>query len=225
MVTVAAARAVNLSRLQALVKWLAVLTMVIDHVGAVLLPDVLVLRVIGRFAFPAFVGLIAANIGGRGVNPHKYLRPMVVWAAVSQVPFMLAGFSGLNIFVTLGLGILLWAAYRRDVSPWWALLLVIAPWVQYGPAGVLAVTIGVAAVASRSAALGAAVGALLLLAQGSVAWAIVTGGVLVADVTLIAIVIVATGGVPAIPRGPRVLFYAFYPAHLLLLVGIRAFTV
>lgn len=222
MVTVAAARSVSMSRLQALVKWLSILTMVIDHVGAILLPELLVLRVIGRFAFPAFVGLIAVNIGWRQVPPVRYLRPMALWAAISQLPFMLAGFDGLNIFVTLGLGVLLWAVSRGQVSAWWALLLVLAPWAQYGPAGVLAVAIAIGAVASRSWPIGAAAGLLLLLAQGTVAWAVATAGVLVADATLIAALIVATGGVPAIPRGPRVLFYGFYPAHLLVLLGFAA---
>lgn len=222
MVTVATARALSLSRLQALVKWLAILTMVVDHVGAILLPELLVLRVIGRFAFPAFVGLLAVNIGWREVPPVRYLRPMAALAAISQVPFMLARFDGLNIFVTLGLGVLLWAVLRGQVSAWWALLLVLAPWAQYGPAGVLAVTLAIVAVASKSWPIGAAAGLLLLLAQGTVAWAIATAGVLVADATLIAAVIVAVGGVPAVPRGPRALFYGFYPAHLMLLVVLAA---
>lgn len=222
MVTVAMQRAVSVSRLQALVKWLAILTMVIDHVGAILLPEVLVLRVIGRFAFPAFVVLVAVNVGWRQVPPVRYLRPMAVWAAISQLPFALAGFGGLNIFVTLGLGVLLWAVSRGQVSVWWALLLVLAPWAQYGPAGVLAVTVAIGAVASSSWPIGAAVGLLLLLAQGTVAWAVATVGVLVADATLIVAVIAATGGVPAIPRGPRLLAYAFYPAHLMLLVALAA---
>lgn len=222
MVTVAMERAVSMSRLQALVKWLAILTMVIDHVGAVLLPELLVLRVIGRFAFPAFAGLVAVNIGWRQVPPVRYLRPMAVWAVASQVPFMLAGFDGLNIFVTLGLGVLLWAVSRGQVSAWWVVLFVLAPWAQYGPAGVLAVTLAIVAVASKSWPIGGVAGALLLLAQGTVAWAVATAGVLVADATLIAAVIVATGGVPAVPRGPRMLFYGFYPAHLLVLLGFAA---
>ena len=37
---------------RSVLKWIAVLTMVIDHVGAILFPDQIWMRVIGRVAFP-----------------------------------------------------------------------------------------------------------------------------------------------------------------------------
>lgn len=221
MVTVAAERALSISRLQTLVKWLAIATMVVDHVGAVLLPDVLVLRVVGRFAYPAFVGLIAFNVGVRGVSAVRYLKPMAVFAMVSQVPYWLAGFSGLNIFVTLGAGLLVWAIVRGELPAWWGAALVVLPWAQYGPLGVAGVTVAVAGTHWRSVLLLAGSGALLLAAQGSAVWAVATVAVVVADVALVAAAVALAGRVPAIPRGPKWVFYGFYPVHLLVLVGVR----
>ena len=39
-------------------KWIAVITMVIDHIGAVLFPGELILRIIGRLSFPIFCFLL-----------------------------------------------------------------------------------------------------------------------------------------------------------------------
>lgn len=38
----------------ALIKWIAILTMTIDHIGYYLFPSLLFLRVVGRIAFPCF---------------------------------------------------------------------------------------------------------------------------------------------------------------------------
>lgn len=40
-------------------KLIAALTMLIDHIGVILLPNVAILRVIGRLAFPIYAFMIA----------------------------------------------------------------------------------------------------------------------------------------------------------------------
>lgn len=210
----------GISRLQTWVKWLAVASMVLDHVGAIVFPEVVWLRVVGRFAFPAFVALIAFNVGVRGVSAVRYLKPMAVFAVLSQVPYWLAGFSGLNIFVTLGAGLLVWAIVRGELPAWWGAAVVLVPWAQYGPLGVAAVAVAVAGVHWRSAWVLAGSGALLLAAQGSMSWAMATAAVVVADVGLLAGVVALAGRVPAVPRGPKWVFYGFYPAHLLVLLSV-----
>ena len=95
-------------------KWIAIITMVIDHTAAVLLPQTsptwMVMRCIGRLAFPIFVFLLVEGFfHTRNIN--KYLIRLGIFALISEVPFDLAlygtvlEFTHQNIFFTLFLGL------------------------------------------------------------------------------------------------------------------------
>ncbi len=88
-------------------KMIAVITMLIDHIGAVIFPDIIVLRIIGRLAFPLFAFLITEGYRHTS-NFNRYLGRLFIFAIISQYPFWLAfGFdAGLNIFSTLFLGLI-----------------------------------------------------------------------------------------------------------------------
>jgi len=94
------------------VKLIAIVTMIIDHFGAVFAMPIY-FRVIGRIAFPLFVFLIAEGCKYTK-SMEKYILRLGIFALVSEVPFDLAfrgGISGIdflnntNIFYTLWLGV------------------------------------------------------------------------------------------------------------------------
>ena len=92
-----------------LLKWVAIVTMTVDHVGAILYPEFTVLRLIGRLSFPLFAYLLVLGMESTR-NLRNYLTRLFVFALISQVPFFLAlevePFGYLNIFFTLSFGLL-----------------------------------------------------------------------------------------------------------------------
>ncbi|PVX23008.1 MAG: fimbrial assembly protein [Candidatus Bathyarchaeum sp.] len=92
-----------------LLKWIAILTMTVDHVGAFLFPELEFLRLIGRVAFPLFAYLLILGMESTRNIQHYFLR-LFLFALLSQVPFFLAAdhgpFESLNIFFTLSFGLL-----------------------------------------------------------------------------------------------------------------------
>jgi len=93
------------------IKLLALITMVIDHVGVFLFPDIQLLRMIGRISFPLFAWLIA-NGAMHTKNINNYLKRLLMFAIISQIPFILAmrlvepNFWELNILFTLAIGLM-----------------------------------------------------------------------------------------------------------------------
>jgi hypothetical protein len=91
-------------------KIIAITTMIIDHIGLFLLPQYVILHVIGRLSFPIFAWLIA-NGAYHTRNINRYLLRLVALAFISQIPYALArrlidaDFFKLNIFFTLSLGL------------------------------------------------------------------------------------------------------------------------
>lgn len=111
-------------------KWIAIITMLIDHVGAAILEwrpfyyydGVAVMdkicRTIGRISFPIFCFLLVEGFCHTG-NVKKYMMRMSAFALISEIPFDLA-FSGQvfdmghqNVFLTLFLGLAMMAGLRR----------------------------------------------------------------------------------------------------------------
>lgn len=117
-----------------MLKLTAIITMMIDHIGAgileyFLLPDIsasipyntlliiyyinMVLRLIGRIAFPIFCFLLVQGFLHTR-NRLKYTRNLLIFALISELPFdyLFAGeisFSTQNVFWTLLIGLLtLW---------------------------------------------------------------------------------------------------------------------
>ena len=91
-------------------KMIAIVTMLVDHMGAILYPDQMIFRYIGRIAFPIFVFLIVEGFCHTR-NIRKYELRMFIFALVSEIPFDLAfqgkvlEFTYQNVFFTLFLGL------------------------------------------------------------------------------------------------------------------------
>ncbi|MEO2204156.1 TraX family protein [Paenibacillus pabuli] len=80
-----------------MMQWIAMITMLIDHIGAVFYPQVEELRIIGRIAFPIYA--FAVYIGYKHTrNVQKYIWRLFWIAVISQIPFM-AAFNHLSLNV------------------------------------------------------------------------------------------------------------------------------
>jgi hypothetical protein len=92
-----------------LLKWIAIITMTVDHIGASLFPEFTVLRFIGRLSFPLFAYLLMLGMETTR-NIRNYFIRLFIFALISQVPFFLAidygPFELLNIYTTLSSGLL-----------------------------------------------------------------------------------------------------------------------
>lgn len=215
---------------QDVLKWLAVASMVADHVGAVLLPELVALRWVGRLAFPLFALLLAYNVSVRGVSRSRYYLPLLVAGVVAQPFFMLAfNTYELNIMFTLLLGLLVVEVVGRWVNAGavsrWALpvpALAVGAWfASYGLAGVAVVALVVWALRFREKREAFTVCSLclviaLLAANGLQPFSLV-------PVVVIPLLLLVFESVQ-LPRFkvPRLFFYGFYPAHLAGLVGVGA---
>lgn len=88
-------------------KIIAMLTMLVDHIGYILFPNVLILRIIGRISLPIFAFMI-----GEGCiytrNKLKYFLGIFLLAVLCQIGYFIAGFGlDLSILVTFSYSLLI----------------------------------------------------------------------------------------------------------------------
>ena len=104
----------NMKKVQILdgtmLKIIAMVSMVFDHVGDLFFPGVMWPRMIGRLAMPIFSFCIAEGYAHTR-DKNRYLLRMGIFALISEVPFDLAfegkvGFGHQNIMLTFFLSIL-----------------------------------------------------------------------------------------------------------------------
>ena len=92
-------------------KIIALVTMIIDHIGVIFFPDILILRIIGRVSFILFAFMIVEGFF-LTTNFKKYITKVGVWAILSEIPYDLAFhqklfyFKDYNIFFSLFLALL-----------------------------------------------------------------------------------------------------------------------
>lgn len=81
--------------------WIAMITMLIDHIGAVFFQDKEILRIIGRLAFPIYA--FTTYLGYKHTsNLKRYCSRLLLLAMISQLPYMLAfQLYHLNVIWTL----------------------------------------------------------------------------------------------------------------------------
>jgi len=89
-------------------KLIALITMVIDHIG--ISYDIELFRIIGRCSFPIYAFLIV-NGFNYSKNIKRYLSRLLLFAVISEIPFQLFKYNHINltlsnVFVTLSLGLI-----------------------------------------------------------------------------------------------------------------------
>lgn len=199
-------------------KLLAMLAMTADHIGAVFFPEIPLLRWIGRLAMPVLSFFIGEGLRHTR-SPRRYLLRLTGFALLSELPFDLAFYGGIewghqNAYFTLALGLLaLWAIQSRGMEGWLlALTAALAAELlgcDYGMYGVLLILLLDRFHRARSEQLAAA--ALLNLAFF---------GLQTQTLSLIALPLLwLYNGKRG--RDDRRLFYLYYPAHLCVLGILR----
>lgn len=90
-------------------KLLAALTMTVDHIGEVLFPTVILLRIIGRLAFPIFAYMIAEGCTHTR-NMPRYFGRVAALAVFCQIVYAFAeGRPNFSVLVTFSVSIaLIW---------------------------------------------------------------------------------------------------------------------
>ncbi len=105
-------------------KVIACITMLIDHYAMVLVNEsttaYVLMRIIGRIAFPIFAYLIAEGFFYT-CNVNKYLIRLLIFAFISEIPYDIAqglyfDFSNFNIFFTLFFALLGIHIYHRSTN-------------------------------------------------------------------------------------------------------------
>lgn len=112
-----------------LLKMIAFVCMVADHLGAAILPQYIELRIIGRIAFPLYIWCLVVG-ASYTKYPGRYALRLLLGGLIAQPFYMLAlnhGWDKGNIFFTLLLGYLgIWGMReKRCGSQVWAPLLVL----------------------------------------------------------------------------------------------------
>lgn len=200
-------------------KCIAILSMALDHTGAVLFPAEVWMRCAGRLAFPIFCFLIVEGFFHTH-DVYKYMIRLGAFALLSEIPFDLA-FQGVflesghqNVFFTLliGIGMMLLLS-RNQEWPVKAVILLLAMWLavtirsDYNFRGILLIFFFYIFRESRT----------LAVAAGG-CWNFLYQGMIQKFGILSMIPIALYNGKRG--RSMKYFFYVFYPAHLLVLYGI-----
>lgn len=110
-----------------MLEWIAMLTMLVDHLGFAFFSDFPILRAIGRIAFPLYCFFIVLGME-RTRNRKRYFKRLFLIAILSQVPYNLV-FKEIQlnvVFVLLFGAISIWV-YGTCKGPMkWLLLISIS---------------------------------------------------------------------------------------------------
>lgn len=216
-------------------KTIAMVFMLIDHLAYVMIERGIglggdwymidrVMRGMGRIAFPIFCFTIVEGFQ-RTSNAREYLKRLIIFALVSEIPFDLAFRGSLfdmsfqNVFWTLAFGLAVLMLYEDRSLGWFQrigglLLCFLIPEIfhtDYSVYGVL--TIFVMYYFRKEPIKACMAGYIVLLLQSTAeVWAVF--GFLM---------ILLYNGQRG--KGNKILYYAFYPAHLLILVLLKPYIV
>ncbi|KGE16749.1 TraX family protein [Paenibacillus wynnii] len=203
---------------------IAMITMLIDHIGYIFFPQDMTWRYVGRIAFPIYCyALVQGHI--HTSSKTKYLLRLLLIAVLAQLPYNLAiDPHGLNIVFTLLLSALVLAVLDRFPNPGLALILVAGVSVtmdyfpvDYGAYGLLLVLIY-----RYAKSYWMVLGHLLLNS-----FYLFYSGWVIQMTSLLPTLMIAFG--PALwgqlekRRVPRKVWWSFYPGHLLILAIIKMY--
>lgn len=215
-------------------KLLAMAAMTVDHIGAYLLPQFLILRILGRLSLPIYAYMIAEGCRHSRNRRRYFLRLLGLGLLCQIVNYLVTGSLYQGILITFSLAVLLIFpidAFRRSADLPHGLLLA-GSWiavyficqglprllpgtdfaVDYGFAGVTLPGLIYLGKTQRQR--------WLLLAAGLILLSLTLGGVQWWCLAALPLVGLYTGEKGKYPLGR--MFYWYYPAHLAAIYGLGA---
>ncbi|MCR5089729.1 MAG: conjugal transfer protein TraX [Oscillospiraceae bacterium] len=228
-------------------KIIALIFMVIDHIGVIFFPDTYELRVLGRIAFPLYAWCLVVGFYYTHSVP-KYMLRLAFVGVISQPLYVLAighPWAKPNIFLTLLMGLaVLWAIREKwHFSQFWAptaaILLATLLDISYGWKGIAFIVLLYEASGSMTGLAAVMVAFFLYWGTGYPVTTSLFGIPIHMDMLpeflrypLSAFLRLQTYGLLSLPfilipfrkdlRLPSWLGYAVYPAHLLVLLLVKA---
>lgn len=215
-------------------KLIAASSMLLDHMGVVLFPGALWLRILGRLAYPIFAFMIAEGCRYTRHKLRYFLMVLGLGLGCQSVYYLFSGDTYLNILLTFSVSILLiyllgWIVDRAGEGGWWRsatgpllfLGAVAAVWVlcqkltiDYGFWGILVpVWVSLPLKEGETEKY-----RICFLGVGLLCLALSYGGIQWYGLLALPLLLLYSG-----KRGKRNMkyfFYIFYPVHLALLQGI-----
>lgn len=212
-------------------KILAIATMFLDHIGAVILepllqssiigsrewmPVDLVLRLIGRIAFPIFAFLLVEGFLHTSDRKRYGIR-LFLFALISEIPFDLAfqgrilEFTYQNVFFTLLIGyVVIWGMEKTESGNWMKLpMVLLGMWAA-------------AVIRSDYSFYGVFLIAVLYFFHGRRKYQCIFGSLaLLWELPAVLAFLPISHYNGARGKNIKYFFYFFYPVHLLILTGIR----
>jgi len=201
-----------------LIKYISIITMIIDHVGLLFYPGFNEFRIIGRFALIGFSFILAYNYRYNTKNKTQYKIRLFKWAIISQVPYSLAfGYeAGINIMFLLLMALItidiFSSIYKNEKvlmpSFYLTTILILSYYTGYFLFGVLVIVFFYFALDNKINII------FLLLSLAALNFSL-----LYAPFALVYayIILYRLDTSFNIPRLQGYYFYAFYPTHLLIL--------
>ena len=197
---------------------IAMLTMLIDHIGYIFFPGELTWRYIGRIAFPIYCYALVQGHIHTSSRP-KYLMRLLIIAIIAQVPYNLAlNPGGWNVVVTLLLSAIMLVILDKLPNPWFGVPLVIVAIglmdyfpIDYNAYGLLLVLIFRYTKSYWLIAAHLILNIFYLFYNG---WVVQMYSILP---TMLIVIAPALWRYLERHRIPRWVWWSFYPAHLLVL--------
>lgn len=204
-------------------KWIAIITMLVDHTGAVLYPAMSLMRMIGRISFPIFCYLIVEGFF-HTKDIYRYMTRLGLFALISEIPYDLAfhgqilEFGGQNVFFTLLFGVVLLYVMQKSGDilikiievflVMWAVQMLRT---DYSYRGICLILIYYLFREKKAIQIGA-----------GAAWNLLSGFGQIQNYGVFAAVPLALYNGE---RGPKIkyFFYLFYPLHLVTLYAIKIY--
>ncbi len=208
-------------------KIIAIAAMTVDHIAAVFFPTELWMRLIGRLTMPIMAFFVAEGYKyTRSVK--RYLLRLLIFASISQVPFMVTFKStNLNIMFTLAIAVLIISIEQSQLQRHLRLLLglsllylsLFCDWAVFGVLYVLVFY------RFRNNFKRQAVAFIVTVFVQLFSYALTA--IASRDFTFL-IEAATTGALPLLSlyngkkgEGPRYFFYVYYPAHLAVLALLK----
>ncbi len=100
---------------------IAMISMLIDHVGAVVYPNIEWMRIAGRLAFPIYCFMLAEGFRHTSSAP-KYLQRLLIFGLISEIPFDMAFYhvpywNHQNVYWTLSISLITLMLIRKLEQP------------------------------------------------------------------------------------------------------------